>query len=158
MASDKQAATRGRFWKELEVRWADVDANGHLANTAYSNFCTDVRFAFMAQHGFGWHRFEEIGIGPVLLEEKLEYRHEALLGEKVVVDFVALGLSPDAARWRVRHQVFKADGRLSARVTLYGGFIHFTERRLVSPPPALADAMRDLERAPDFEELKPLGR
>jgi acyl-CoA thioester hydrolase len=38
-------------------------------------------------------------------------------------------------------------------VTSTGGWLDLAARRLVSPPPALAEALRSLSRADDFQEL-----
>ena len=40
------------FIKEFEVRWSDVDANRHLANSAYINFMSHTRMAFLLELGF----------------------------------------------------------------------------------------------------------
>jgi acyl-CoA thioester hydrolase len=60
--------TPEREWtRRLTVRWADVDANGHMRNTAYSEFAADARIAFLAERGFTLHRLRELGIAPVVL-------------------------------------------------------------------------------------------
>ncbi len=144
--------------KTYEVRWSDVDANGHMRNTAYSEYATDVRIAFFGEAGFGWRRFEELGLAPVLLREEIDYRREAGLGERVRVTLQAAGLSPDGARWKLRNVLTRAGGEEMARVTVLGGFIHLTDRRLMVPPPELAAALARVERVAAFEELRPLQR
>src|SRR5512136_61226 len=71
------------FERRFTVRWADVDANGHLRNTAYSELCSDTRIALLAAGGYGWERFRAEGFGPVLLRESLEYLREGKMGEIV---------------------------------------------------------------------------
>ena len=39
------------YKKHFEIRWSDVDANGHLANSAYTNFMSHTRMAFFAENG-----------------------------------------------------------------------------------------------------------
>ncbi|HEY6105213.1 MAG TPA: hypothetical protein VIV59_04475, partial [Anaeromyxobacteraceae bacterium] len=36
-----------------------------MRNTAYGDYATDVRIAFFGEAGFGWRRFEELGLAPV---------------------------------------------------------------------------------------------
>lgn len=146
------------FEKTFEVHWSDLDAIGHMRNTAYGEYATDARIAFFGEAGFGWRRFEELGLAPVLLREELDYRREAGLGEQVRVTLHAAGLSPDGARWKLRSALTSAGGEEMALVTVLGGFIHLADRRLVVPPPELAAALARIERVADFEELKPLRR
>ena len=37
----------------FQVRWADLDPNFHLKNTAYSEYATQTRFAFLDDNGVG---------------------------------------------------------------------------------------------------------
>jgi acyl-CoA thioester hydrolase len=41
------------YVKRFEVRWTDLDMNRHMRNTAYSEYCIDVRVSFLQEHGFG---------------------------------------------------------------------------------------------------------
>ncbi len=147
-----------RYSKSFEVRWADVDLNGHMRNTAYSEYGTDVRVSFFGLRGFSWERFREMGLGPVLLREETEYLRELGLGDRIRVDLEVAGLSPDGARWRVRHGVYRGDGKLAARVTVHGGFLDLGARKLAAPPEALAGVLHAAVRAEDFEMLPPLRR
>ncbi len=108
------------FEKTYPVRWSDVDANGHMRNTAYSECATDARIAFFREAGFGWRRFEELGLSPVLLREEIDYRREAGLGDQVRVTVQAAGLSPDGARWKLRSLLAGAGGEEMALVSVLG--------------------------------------
>ncbi len=146
------------YAKTFELRWSDADANGHVRHSVYSELGAEVRIAWLKDGGFPWKRFEELGVGPVLLREELEYRRELGLCERVRIDVHAVGLSPDGARWRLRHDLFKEDGSLAGRVTVLGGWLDLAARRLVVPPEPLAELLRATARAPEFEELAPLKR
>lgn len=146
------------YSKAYEVRWSEVDANGHVRHSVYSELGAEVRIAWLQDGGFPWKRFEDLGLGPVLLREELEYRRELGLGERVLIDVQTVGLSPDAARWRLRHDLVKEDGSLAGRVTVLGGWLDLATRRLVVPPEPLAEVMRATARTPEFEELPPLKR
>jgi acyl-CoA thioester hydrolase len=54
------------FLKEFEVRWSDVDANRHLANSAYINFKGHTRMAFLMELGFDHRLMAENKIGTVV--------------------------------------------------------------------------------------------
>ena len=146
------------FEQQIVVRWQDIDANGHVRNTAYSEFATDTRFRYVAAHGYTQERFQELRFGPVILREETRYRREVLLGQTVMVNFMTAGLSADGSQWRVRQEVRLPDGREAATLTLDGGWLHLDTRRLIEPPPDLLAVLQRLPRTPDFEELPSLLR
>ena len=145
------------FSREFSLRWSDADANGHLRHTVYSELAVETRMAFLAAGGFGWKELSAAGIGPVLLREELEYLREIGLGEAVRVDLQLAAASPDGARWRFRHGIFKASGEVAARVTVTGGWIDLAARKLALPPEPLRAHFAAAPRADDFEELRPLS-
>ena len=53
------------YTKDFEIRWSDVDANSHLANSAYTNFMSHTRMAFLMENGFGQKEMAKHNIGPV---------------------------------------------------------------------------------------------
>ena len=40
------------YKKQFEIRWSDIDANGHLANSAYTNFMSHARMSFLQNKDF----------------------------------------------------------------------------------------------------------
>ena len=146
--------TPERDWtRRLTVRWADVDANGHMRNTAYSEFAADARIAFLAERGFTLHRLRELGIAPVVLVEELTYRRESHLGEELWVGVAVASLSADAARGRIEQPIRKADDSTAAIVRLDGGWLSLEKRTLVAPPAALAEVMHTAPRSEHFHVL-----
>jgi len=144
------------YSRSYEVRWSDADANGHMRHTVYPELGAEVRLAWLAEGGFGWKRFEELGLGPVLLREEIDYLREVGLGGRVRVDLEAVGLSADGGRWKLRHTVYKEDGTAAARILVLGGWLDLTRRRLAVPPAALNELLLSATRAADFAELPPL--
>jgi acyl-CoA thioester hydrolase len=144
-----------RYARTFTVRWADCDVNGHMRNTAYSEYAIDVRVAFLAEHGFGHEQLAAAGFGPVLLREEIDYLRELRMNETVEVDFAQLGLSADGSRFRLRHGFTKANGKPAARIVLDGGWMDMRTRRLARPPEALARAFGLAPRAEGFAELPP---
>lgn len=135
------------------VRWADCDVNGHMRNTAYSEYAIDVRVAFLDAQGWGFEQFRASGFGPVLLREEIDYLRELKMNETVEVDLTLLGLTADGARFRIAHDFTRADGKRSARIVLDGGWMDMRTRRLAPPPEALAKAFATAPRAEAYAEL-----
>lgn len=146
------------FLRRFVVRWSDADANGHLRNTAYTEFANDTRVALLASFGYPWPRFQSLHLGPVLFREEIEYRREAGIAEEVLVDAMSAGLAPDASRWSIRHRLWKPDGTEMALITVLGSWIDLEARRAVAPPHDLGEAFRSMPRTEDFAELPAIRR
>jgi len=149
------SAFDGRFAKQFLVGWGAMDANGHMANTAYLDLAADARVAFLAAHGFPPSEFRRLAIGPVIRKEELEYFREAGLHDTVTVTYAALAMSADAARFVVENEIWSATGERAATVRSTGGWLDLRARKLVAPPPELRAVLDQIPRAPGFVELPP---
>ena len=141
------------YAKMLYAGWADMDFNSHMRNTAYLDKAADVRQMFLMEHGFPVEEFLRLRIGPVIMKDEVEYFREVGLQQQITVNYALAGQSPDGSRFLLRHEIFRQDGKLSARVTSAGGWLDLTERKLIVPPPALLTAMQSLEKTDDFSIL-----
>jgi acyl-CoA thioester hydrolase len=141
------------YTKTLYAGWADMDFNSHMKNTAYLDKTADVRQMFLAENGFPVTEFFRLQIGPVVMKDEIEYFKEIHLQEVITVNYALAGHAPDGSRFLLRHEIFRSDGKLSARVTSAGGWLNLAERKLMVPPPALLSAMNALEKTGDFVVL-----
>ena len=132
--------------------WADMDFNGHMANTAYLDKAADTRMTFFAEHGFAVDTFTRQRIGPVIMRDEVRYFREVGLQQRVEIRLLLAGMAGDGSRFRLRNE-FYLDGEPAARVESLGGWMDLTRRKLVCPPEALLGAMNKLVRTEDFEEL-----
>jgi acyl-CoA thioester hydrolase len=142
------------FITTQQVTWAQLDSNGHMANTAYLDTVVDTRFAFFSAHGCPPAEFARLRLGPVVRKDEVEYFRELRLQDTYTVNFLLAGLSDDASRFRLINEIRRADDELAARITTLGGWFDLSARKLVAPPPALAAALRALDRTPEFEVLR----
>ena len=143
----------GDWTKTFEVRWADLDSNRHVRHTAYADYGTHVRMSYLASRGFDQERMVELGFGAVILREENLYLKEVGAGDVLTYDLQVAGVSPEGSRFRLRHEARRGDGRVAVRITVEGGWLDLVERRLRPPPPGLREAVADLPRSSDFEEL-----
>ncbi|WP_454828439.1 thioesterase family protein [Pseudoxanthomonas wuyuanensis] len=141
------------YAKTLYAGWADMDFNSHMKNTAYLDKAADVRQMFLIEHGFPMEEFLRLRIGPVVRRDEVEYFNEVGLQQQITVTYALAGHAADGSRFLLRHEIFRADGKLSARVTSAGGWLNLVERKLMAPPPALLAAMNSLEKTDDFTIL-----
>jgi acyl-CoA thioester hydrolase len=141
------------YEKTLHAGWGDMDFNSHMRNTAYLDKSADVRMMFFSENGFPMGEFLRAGLGPVILKDEIEYQKEVGLLQELRVTLAIAALSDDGARWVMRNEFFRPDGKLAARVTSTGAWIDLRARRLTVPPEPLLLALRSLPRTDDFQSL-----
>ena len=113
------------------IRWTDIDPNWHARHTVYSDCATQVRVSFMGEHGFPVKKWAELGIGPVVLSEQIDYFKEVTLGESMRIDLAMAGLSASRKRFRLRHQIYKEDGSIAVRINMTFGWIDLKKRKMI---------------------------
>ncbi len=141
------------YSKLLFAGWADMDFNAHMKNTAFLDKSADVRMMFFSENGFPVEEFSRLRIGPVVMKDEVEYHKEVGLMQPITVTLAIAGMAPDGSRFRLRNEIFHADGKLCAKVTSAGGWLDLSARKLVAPPDALLAAMRSLAQTGDYTPL-----
>ncbi len=141
------------FKKTIEVRWSDIDANGHLTHTVYGTFATHTRAAWMASINYSMTKLLELGLAAILLKEQTEYFREIFLGEDVTIELFFAGSTNDNSRWKFVHKIYNANNKLSAINTAYGAWIDTNTRRIAPPPQCILNLIQDLAKTSDFEHL-----
>jgi acyl-CoA thioester hydrolase len=152
-----EAPLKGRFMKYSHpfcVEWSNMDANLHMANVSYNAFATNARVGFLFEVGF---KFDgSLPFGPVVLSDAIFYKRELHLGDKGTTQLLLLGVSPDYARWKIRHNLIKETGELAAVIDCYGGWMDLKARKLMAPQSEFVTHFMKLERCQEFEELRSL--
>src|SRR5690606_20426064 len=111
------------FIKEFEIRWSDLDPNGHMANSAYINFMAHTRMAYLGQMGFTQRNFAAHRIGPVVFHEHIHYFKEAFVGRPVRVSLELTGMSQDGMFFEFLHNFYDGQGKNFARCRMMWGWI-----------------------------------
>lgn len=141
------------FLKEFEIRWNDVDANRHLANSAYINFMSHTRMSFLTGAGFGHKEFIEYGIGPVVFYEHMYYFKEVFPGNPVKVSLEIKGMSEDGKFFKFHHNFYDNKGKNVAHCEMLGAWIDMNKRSLTSLPENILNIFNGLDRAEGFKLL-----
>ena len=141
------------FTTTCEVRWADLDPNGHARHTAFMDWATHCRLAAFASQGIPTGRFHELGVGLVIFREETDYLREVSGGDRITVSFEFAGASPDWKHFRIRHELARQDGVHCATVVVRGSWLDLRQRKVVVPPEPIVRACEALPRASDFEIL-----
>ncbi len=141
------------YSKSYEIRWSDIDANGHVNYAAYIDAAGDLRYHFFTDHGFPPERFEQLGVGPIYTAIHASFLREVRMGEIVTITYALAGLSPQGARWRVHHDVLKSNGKKAVSIDLDGAILDLTTRRPALPTPELLQVFNLVPRATVFDNL-----
>jgi acyl-CoA thioester hydrolase len=146
-----------RFRRQFQVGWGDLDANHHMANTAFLDRAADARVQFFAHHGFSVARFASERVGPVILRDELTYRKELRLLDEFSVDLELFGLSPDGTRFALGN-TFRIGEEVVAVVRSEGLWFDLDARRPRTPPPDLDSIQRKMPRGDGFKEIPARNR
>ena len=146
------------YSKIYEIRWSDLDANGHVNYAAYINATGDLRYQFFTDRGFPPEKFTELGISPFYSSLHAQFLREVRMGETVTITYVMAGLSAQGERWKVHHDVLKANGKKAVSIDLEGGLLNLATRKSMLPTPELLATFHLIPRAPNFEILPDLRR
>jgi len=137
----------------FQVTWADLDSNAHLKNSRYLDYAAQARFLFLAEAGFTPQAFAEARMGPVVFEDRVEYRKELRLLQHFSVGMKVSVLSEDGAKFTMVNEVLNPKGELCARVVTSAAWFSLETRKVSAPPPGLKAAMEAAERTEDFRWL-----
>jgi acyl-CoA thioester hydrolase len=143
------------YVKSIQVRWSDLDPNGHVRHSAYADYGAQVRIGFFMEHDFDLAHFHKLGMGPILFREDLKYLREIRPNETIRVNCEVTGLSPNRKHWRFRHSVYRQDGELSCVIDCQGAWFDLVNRKVVPPTQELDAVMARFPRSADYAEFEP---
>jgi acyl-CoA thioester hydrolase len=122
------------YFKQIEIRWSDLDPNFHLRHSAYYDFGAYCRVSFMNEHGLTPQVMMQHHIGPVILREECVFKKEIKFGDPVKINLRVDKTTTDFSRWTMVHEISKGGDILSAVITLDGAWMDTVKRKLIVPP------------------------
>ncbi len=138
---------------KVDIRWSDIDANRHLANSAYIDFMSYARVVFMRDGGLTQAVLEENDMGPVVFYEHMYYFKEVLPDEPVYVSVELKGMAEDGSFFQFVHNMYDKNGKNRAHCEMMGAWINLSTRKLTALPQELITRFSKLKRADDFKIL-----
>ncbi len=141
------------YTKHFEVRWSDLDANRHLANSAYQNMMSHTRMAFLLDNGFTQEELIKHNLGPVVFYEHIYYFKEIRPEDKIEVTLKLKGLSKDGMFFAFEHDFYNDKGQNCARCEMLGSWIDLKTRQLAPLPNHLLKPLDKLQKTEDFKVL-----
>jgi acyl-CoA thioester hydrolase len=136
-----------------DIRWADLDANGHVHYSAYIDAAAELRYRFFAERGFPPASFIKSGIGAVYSSVEAHFLREVRVGETISINYILAGLSPKGSHWKIHHDILKSNGKKAVIVDLDGVIMDLNTRKLIQPSPELLAVFLQIPCSSNFEEL-----
>ena len=146
------------YYTTYEIRWSDLDANGHVNYASYIDATGDLRYRFFIAHNYPREKFAELGIGPIYTTIHADFLREVLMGETVTITYTLSGLSPSGGRWKAHHDVLKSNGKKAVSIDLEGAILNLMTRKPALPTPELLEILKLIPRATGFEVLPEMRR
>lgn len=133
------------FSVPVTVRGYELDALGHVNQAVYMQYAEHGRWEFLLAAGLQPDKLQAARVGPVVLETTIKYRRELRGGDefRVTCEF-AWGTGKT---FRIRQEMIRVDGTLSAEVEVVGGLLDLDARRLLADP---AGRLRELASRPEL--------
>ena len=141
------------FLKEFEVRWSDIDANRHLGNSAYTNYMSHARMAFLMEHGLDHRVLVKNKIGPVVFYEHMYYFKEVFPGKPIKVSLEVMGMSEDGCFFEFHHNFYDSNGKNVAHCEMMGAWISLESRQLIPLSKKLLQRFQQFEKPEGFRIL-----
>lgn len=141
------------FTKQFEIRWNDLDANMHLANSSYVNFMSHTRMAFFEEFGFSLHEISKHDLAPIVFYEHIYYFKEAHIGDTVTVGLEVTGLSEDGMFFSFNHGFYDSKGKNIAHCEMLGAWMNFETRKLTRLKEELLMRIDNFPKSENFKIL-----
>jgi len=141
------------YQTEFDVRWSDLDANRHMANSAYQNFMSHTRMAFLIDNGFTQREMATYETGPVIFNENIYYFREIHQGKPITVTCEVTGMSDDGSLFSFRHDFYDHKGRNLARGLMTGAWMNLRERKITALHADLMELIKEFPKSEDFKVI-----
>lgn len=141
------------YLKDFEIRWSDVDANRHLANSAYLNYMSHTRMSFLMEIGFDHRTLAKHELGPVVFYEHMYYFKEAFPGKPIKVSMEIMGMSEDAKFFEFHHNFYNHKGENFAHCEMMGAWMDLRTRKLTGLSDNFLSTFKEVEKGEGFRIL-----
>ena len=141
------------YSKTFHVRWADLDANGHMRHSAYNDYAAHMRVCMFDEFGYPMDKLIKLGVGPVLFREETRFLKELRMNEEFTMDAAILAMRRNGKIWTIQHVGKNEKGEDACVIIVDGAWLDLKERKIVPPPDELLATIDKLPKAEKFEWL-----
>ena len=139
----EQTITRDqfRYWKTIEVRWGDMDAQGHVNNTVYFTYCESARVELLRKIGF---KGKQAGLteGPTLVHASCDFKKQVVYPARLEVGLRVEHISRRSFKM-VYGIFFQGTEELAAIAASVNAWANYAEGRSVELPEEIRSALAE---------------
>ena len=121
------------------IRESHLDSFGHVNNAKYLEILEDVRWDLITSRGYGYKEVHALKIGPVILEVRLQFKHELHNREECTVRTSVT--SHKGKITNLRQTIINAQGEEVCQADFVLGLFDLKARKLIEPTPAWRKAL-----------------
>lgn len=139
------------FFREIQIRWSDLDPNFHLRHSVYYDWGAFCRVEFLNEHDLTADVMMQLQFGPILFREECVFRREIKSGDNVRINLQVTKSRKDFSRWSIKHQIIKSGHILCAELNVDGAWMNLAQRKLMSPPEKVYEVFDKMPKTEGFE-------
>lgn len=132
-----------RYWKTIEVRWGDMDAQGHVNNTVYFVYCESARVELLRKIGY---KGKQAGLaeGPSLVHASCDFKRQVIYPAKLDVGLRVERISQRS--FKIAYGIFfHGTDDISAIATSVNAWAIYAEGRSVELPEEIRAALAEYQ-------------
>ncbi|MCX7124714.1 MAG: acyl-CoA thioesterase [Gammaproteobacteria bacterium] len=120
------------FSYPIIIKESYLDTFGHVNNATYLTLFEEARWDFITKNGYGLKRIKETGLGPTILEIKLQFLKEIRLREEITIETKVIFYKNKIGK--IAQQMIR-NGEICCEAEFTVGLFSLKERKLVLPTP-----------------------
>ncbi len=146
------------FIKTFEVRWADMDMNGHMRHSAYNDYAAQSRVALFDAYGVALNKMVQQQLGPVLFREETLFYREIHMSQQIHVRVSIEKMRKNTTKWTICSEFFSDNKEPLAKVTVDGSWLDLKARKITVPSDELIAVFQEFPKSANFEWLPDKSR
>ncbi len=122
----------------IMIKESYLDTFGHVNNATYLMLFEEARWDLLTQNGFGLQAIQAKGLGPTILEIKLNFFKELRLREHITIETQIISYEKKIGK--MLQKMIRGE-EVCCQAEIVVGFFDLSTRKLITPPPEWLPAL-----------------
>ena len=140
------------FRRDIQIRWADIDANIHMRHSVYYELCAEMRMGALKEVGLTITKMQKLRVLPIIFREECRFMKEIIHEDTIMLDVTICKLSHDHRKFSFRHHFIRGN-EVCAISEMDGAWLDHRVRKVTVPPQVTIDSMEQIPKTEDFERI-----
>lgn len=114
----------------ITIKEIYLDTFGHMNNATYLTLMEDARWNLITERGFGVEKIKQTGLGPTILEIKINFLSEIKLREEIIIETQMLSYEKKIG---ILSQKMLRNDEVCCNAEFVIGLFDLKQRKLVLP-------------------------